>query len=152
MQGICVKLTLSKPKSIQFQLAYLERRGGELVSRRILYIEDNDDNRLLVQRILRAEGFVYEEATNANDGIRMAVENPPDLILMDINMPYFSGLEATQYLRELPELDSTPIVALTANAMRHELEQTIEAGCDGYIIKPIDIDAFVDQIRQYLQY
>lgn len=119
---------------------------------RILYIEDNLDNRILVRRILLAEGFDYEEADNAFDGIEMAVNNPPDLILMDINMPHMSGLAATQQLREMPQLDHTPIVALTANAMRHELEQTLQAGCDGVIIKPIDIDTFVSQIMEYLNF
>jgi two-component system cell cycle response regulator DivK len=118
---------------------------------RILYIEDNFENRLLVRRILMAEGFDFQEADNAGVGIQMAIENPPDLILMDISMPDINGLMATRMIRENPELQNIPVVALTANAMQNDLDTTLEAGCDGYIIKPIDVDRFPDQILHYLR-
>jgi CheY-like chemotaxis protein len=117
----------------------------------ILYIEDNFENRTLVERILKAEGFEYLGAESAEEGIQLALQHRPDIILMDINMPEVSGLAATQRIRALPEIAQTPVVALTANAMRHELEQTLQAGCDGYIIKPIDIDNFPNQILQFLR-
>lgn len=118
---------------------------------RILYIEDDANNRMLVKRILMASGMAVDEADNATTGIAMAVANPPDLILMDISMPDKDGLTATQEIRQLPEIASIPIVALTANVMQVDRERTLNAGCDGYIGKPIDVDTFVDQILQYLR-
>jgi two-component system cell cycle response regulator DivK len=117
---------------------------------RILYIEDNLDNMILVRRILQAEGLDVLEATSAHDGLALAEQHLPDLILMDINMPDMNGLDATRYLRHKPEFDQIPIVALTANIMRDVLEQALEAGCNGYIPKPIDVDDFADQIFYYL--
>jgi two-component system cell cycle response regulator DivK len=118
---------------------------------RILYIEDNLDNRVLVRRVLMAEGFEYDESDNAEEGIRLALHNPPDLILMDMSMPHVSGLAATRRIRETPELRAVPVVALTASAMQAELDQALEAGCDGYIIKPIDVDRFPEQILHYVR-
>jgi two-component system cell cycle response regulator DivK len=118
---------------------------------RILYIEDNLDNLILVRRILRAAGFELLEATNAEDGITLAVQQQPDLILMDINMPKMDGLAATAHMRQLPELKDIPIVALTADVMRGVVEKTQAAGCDGYIAKPIDVDRFPKQIHALLE-
>ncbi|MCA9883494.1 MAG: response regulator [Anaerolineae bacterium] len=117
---------------------------------RVLYIEDDFNNRVLVSRVLLAEGFEVHEAENAIIGIEMARSNPPDLILMDISMPEMDGVTATQHIRQLPNISDVPIVALTANAMQGDKENFLNAGCDGYISKPIDIDTFADQIRQYL--
>lgn len=117
---------------------------------RVLYIEDNQENRMLVRRVLMVEGFEVTEVDNAHDGIRMALDDPPDIILMDISMPGYDGLSATQTLREYPELDHVPIVAVTANVMKGDREETLRAGCDGYIPKPIDVDQFPDQVRAYL--
>lgn len=117
---------------------------------RILYIDDDFANRLLVKRVLMAEGFDIEEADNARDGIAMAAKNPPDLILMDIAMPDMNGLEATNRIRAMPDIAELTIVALTANAMQGDREMILEAGCDGYISKPIDIDTFIDDLSQYL--
>ena len=120
---------------------------------RILYIEDNRDNRLLVRRVLMACDYDYrvEEAENAVQGIEMACLNPPDLILMDVSMPDMDGLTATRHLREQPALANVPIVALTANAMHGDRERTLEAGCSGYIAKPIDVDKLPDEIWKYLR-
>jgi two-component system, cell cycle response regulator DivK len=117
---------------------------------RILYIDDDFSNRLLVKRVLNAEGFEVEEADNALDGIDIATANPPDLILMDIAMPDVNGLEATNRIRRIPHIANITIVALTANAMQGDREMILEAGCDGYISKPIDIDTFIDEISQFL--
>lgn len=118
---------------------------------RILYIEDNFDNRILVQRVLMAEDFDVVGVDNATAGIEMALANPPDLILMDINMPEISGLMATEKLRESSLLDKTPIVALTANIAQDILEATLKAGCDGYITKPVDVDRLPTQIMDYIR-
>lgn len=117
---------------------------------RILYIDDDFANRLLVKRILASEGFDMDEADNAKDGIQMAESNPPDLILMDIAMPDMNGLEATNRIRSIPSISTLTIIALTANAMQGDREMILEAGCDGYISKPIEVDTFVEQITKYL--
>lgn len=117
---------------------------------RVLYIDDDDANRRLVMRLLLVEGFEFEEANNAHDGIEMATANPPDLILMDISMPDMDGLSATNRIREIPSIANIKVVALTANAMQGDREMILDAGCDGYISKPIDIDTFVDEISQYI--
>ncbi|MDQ7024431.1 MAG: response regulator [Anaerolineae bacterium] len=117
---------------------------------RVLYIDDDFANRLLVKRVLVAEGFEVDEADNAADGIQLAIEHQPNLILMDIAMPEMNGLEATNYIRSIPGIAQTRIVAVTANAMQGDREMILEAGCDGYISKPINIDTFVDEISQFL--
>ena len=118
---------------------------------RVLYIEDKSDNRLLVQRILMAEDFDVLEAADADQGIRLAKEEKPDLILMDINMPGRDGYAATNDIRQMPELNHIPIVALTANVMKGDKERSLDAGCDGYIPKPIDVDRFPSEIMMYIR-
>lgn len=118
---------------------------------RVLYIEDNFDNRLLVRRILMSVDIDVTEVDNAVDGIAMAQSSPPDLILMDISMPGLDGLTATSKLRQIATLDRVPIVALTANVREGDREMTLAAGCDGYIGKPIDVDRFPDQVIQYIR-
>jgi two-component system, cell cycle response regulator DivK len=125
------------------------RRPGEMS--RVLYIEDEPNNRLLVRRILLVEGLDVDEADNALDGIQMARNNPPDLILMDISMPGMDGLTAAREMRQIPNIAHIPIVALTANAMEGDKERTLQAGCDGYISKPIDVDSFADEVFSYLR-
>jgi CheY-like chemotaxis protein len=95
--------------------------------------------------------FMVEEADNAKLGIEMALNNPPDLILMDMSMPEMDGLTATRYMRGTDELKDILIVALTANAMDGDKEKTLEAGCDGYIRKPIDVDKLPDEIIYYIR-
>lgn len=116
----------------------------------ILYIDDDAANRLLVNRILTASGFGYSEADNAREGINMAAEQRPDLILMDISMPDMDGLTATREIRSTPGIANTRVIALTANAMPGDREMILAAGCDGYISKPIDIDTFVDDLMGFL--
>ena len=117
----------------------------------ILYIEDNFTNRILIRRVLEAEGYRVLDAETAPEGIALAEANEPDLILMDINLPEMDGLEATARLRAMEHLRHTPIVALTANVMKGDRERTLEAGCSGYIQKPIDVDRLPDQILSFLQ-
>jgi len=117
----------------------------------ILYVEDNPENRLLVRRILMAEDFTVVEAESATIAVDYLKENRPDLILMDINMPEVDGYTLTARLRENSRLDGVPIIALTANVMRGDRERTLEAGCDGYIQKPIDVDLLPQQILRFLK-
>src|SRR5690606_28639803 len=127
------------------------KKSGNNRMPRILYIEDNADNRMLVRRILMASDydFTVEEAANATEGIEKAKAQPPDLILMDVSMTDMAGLTATQILRALPALPNTAIVAMTENVMDGDKERSLDAGCDGYIGKPIDVDKLPDDIRFY---
>ncbi|MGB8214729.1 MAG: response regulator [Anaerolineales bacterium] len=117
----------------------------------ILYIEDNIDNRTLIRRILTAEGYQIKEAGNAGEALDMLKTLHPDLILMDINMPDVDGYTLTSQIRSMSGFESVPIVALTANVMRGDRERSLEAGCDGYIQKPIDIDLLPQQVERYLR-
>jgi len=117
----------------------------------ILYVEDNPENRLLVRRVLMAEGFDVAEAESASKAVEFINTRYPDLILMDINMPEVDGYTLTSRLRENPRLNGVPIIALTANVMKGDRERTLEAGCDGYIQKPIDVDMLPQQILRFLK-
>lgn len=118
---------------------------------KILYIEDNPDNRMLVRRILMVEDYVVLEAQDGATGIEIALQEHPDLILMDMNLPEVDGYELTRRLRDLSELDDVPIIAMTANVMHGDREKSLMAGCDGYIPKPIDVDALPQQIAAFLK-
>jgi two-component system cell cycle response regulator DivK len=117
----------------------------------ILYIEDNADNRMLVRRVLMAEGFNVLDAESAAKAIDIINTRCPDLILMDINLPEVDGYTLTTRLREDPGMNNVPIIAMTANVMRGDKERTLEAGCDGYIQKPIDVDLLPQQILDFLK-
>jgi len=121
------------------------------MSTRILYIEDNPDNRLLVRRVLMAEGYMIEEAEDGVAGLKMVETRPPDLVLIDINLPEIDGYEVTARLKQLPTMRGVPIIAMTANVMKGDREKTLAAGCDGYIQKPIDIDLLPTQIESFLK-
>ena len=116
----------------------------------ILYVEDNSENRLLIRRILEAEGYLVAEAENAAAALKFISSRTPDLILMDINMPDVDGYTLTAQLRTFPDLVEIPIVALTANVMKGDRERTLAVGCDGYIQKPVDVDELPKQIANYL--
>jgi len=120
------------------------------MSKKVLYIEDNIHNRILVKRVLEAEGYQVMEAENGSDGITLATNISYDLIIVDINLPDIDGYEVTKYLRNLPQTAKTPILAMTASVMQTDLEMTLTAGCDGYIRKPIDIDLLPQQIAEYI--
>lgn len=117
----------------------------------ILYIEDNPDNRMLVYRVLRAEGFEIHSVPDGRSGLNFLEEQTPNLILMDINLPEIDGYTLTTLLKSRPELVDVPIIALTANVMKGDREKSFEAGCDGYLQKPINVDLLGNQIRSYLE-
>lgn len=116
----------------------------------ILYIEDNPGNRLLVKRVLEAQGYEVFEAPDGWSGLRSAVELAPDLILLDINLPELDGHDLAGRFRGMSQLDTVPVVALTSNVMKGDRERALAAGCDGYIPKPIDIDRLPAQIESVL--
>jgi two-component system, cell cycle response regulator DivK len=116
----------------------------------ILYVEDNVDNRTLVRRILLSEHYELIEAINAMDALRVLENTKPDLILMDINMPDMDGYTLTAKIKTTPGFERVPILAITANVMRGDKEKTLEAGCDGYIQKPLDIDQLIREVERFL--
>jgi two-component system, cell cycle response regulator DivK len=118
---------------------------------KVLYIEDSPSNRLLIKRVLMAEGYEVLEAEDGKAGMVVARDTLPDLILMDMNLPDVDGYEMTRRIRATPELSSIPVVAVTANVMHGDREKTLEAGCVGYIPKPIDVDALPMQISRFLE-
>jgi two-component system, cell cycle response regulator DivK len=121
--------------------------AGEL----ILIVEDNDKNLKLARDVLQHRGFRTLEAMTAADGIALATEYRPDLVLMDIQLPDADGVSALKRLRAEPSTRSIPVVALTAFAMQTDRERISAAGFDGYLAKPIDIKTFPDQVRRYCE-
>ena len=117
----------------------------------ILYVEDNRENRTLVKRILTADGYGLLEAVDAQQALEVLENTPPDLILMDINMPDMDGYSLTAKIKKIPGFESIPIIAVTANVMRGDREKSLDAGCDGYIEKPIDIDLLSEEIERFLR-
>lgn len=118
---------------------------------KVLYIEDSPSNRLLVKRVLMAEDYEVVEAEDGLAGIETARQEHPDLILMDMNLPDVDGYEMTRRICRDPELSGIPVVAMTANVMQGDREKTLEAGCVGYIPKPIDVDALPAQVARFLE-
>jgi signal transduction histidine kinase/CheY-like chemotaxis protein len=124
------------------------RRDGKKA--KVLYIEDNPENRMLVRAILEAEGYTIVDAEDGLAGIEAAVREEPALILLDVNLPGIDGYEVVSVIKAFPALASTPVIALTAYAMEGDRQRTLVAGCDGYIQKPIDVDAFPGQVEEFL--
>ncbi len=116
----------------------------------ILVIEDNEDNMALVAYLLRAHGYQPRLASTGEEGVRMAIEQPPDLVLLDIRLPGMDGYGVIATLKAVPGLEHTPVVALTASAMAADATRISAAGFDGYIPKPIDPEAFLGQIERFL--
>ncbi len=117
----------------------------------ILIVEDNDKNLKLTRDLLRYHGFDTIEATSAEDGIVLARERKPHLVLMDIQLPGMDGVSALQKLRQETATAAIPVVALTASVMKEDRERFDKAGFDGFITKPIDVKAFPDQVRGYMR-
>ncbi|MBL8051408.1 MAG: response regulator [Anaerolineales bacterium] len=123
---------------------------SELNKGTILYVEDNPDNRNLIRRVLNADGYTMLEASKAEQAVEKLESNKVDLILMDINMPDMDGYTLTARIKAIEKFSKIPIIAVTANVMRGDREKSLEAGCDGYIQKPIDIDTLIQQIERFI--
>ncbi len=115
-------------------------------------MEDNFDNRILIKRVLEVEGYTVIEADSGKAGLDLALSARPDLILVDINLPDIDGYEITRRLRQIDGFSRVPIVALTANALEGDRQKALSAGCDGYISKPVDIDALPMQVESFLNH
>ena len=113
----------------------------------ILLVEDNEKNMKLARDLLQFHGFATIEATNAEDGIALAKDRTPKLVLMDIQLPGMDGVSALEHLRKDPKTSRIPIVAMTASVMKEDRERFDKAGFDGFITKPIDVRAFPQQVR-----
>ena len=116
----------------------------------ILVVEDNERNLKLLRDVLEYAGYDVLAARTAEDGITQAVNEPPDLVLMDLQLPGIDGLEALRQLRQSPRTANVPVVAVTAQAMKQDRERALAAGFDGYVEKPISVRAFPDQVRKFL--
>jgi two-component system cell cycle response regulator DivK len=116
----------------------------------ILIVEDNEKNLKLARDLLQYHGFLIIEATNAEDGVALARQRVPRLILMDIQLPGMDGVTALGQLRADPGTSRIPVVAMTASVMKEDRERFEKAGFDGFIMKPIDVSAFPGQVRDHV--
>jgi two-component system cell cycle response regulator DivK len=121
------------------------------VTRLILIVDDNENNRKLARDVLEFAGFETITATGGVEGVSLAMERKPDLVLMDIRMPDLSGTEALKLLREDSRTAGIPVVALTSSTMRGDEQRFIAEGFDGYLAKPISVREFPDQVRSFLR-
>ena len=120
--------------------------AGEL----ILIVEDNEKNRKLVRDVLRFKGYQTVETETAEEGLRVARESRPALVLMDIQLPGMNGIEALGHLRADPATRDIPVMAVTASAMTHDRRKIMAAGFDGYQSKPINLKEFMESVRRLL--
>ncbi len=115
---------------------------------KFLLIEDNEQNRYLLTFLLERRGHSVLSAADGPAGVVMAREHRPDVVLLDIQLPTMHGYDVAEALRGMPELDTTPIIAVTSYAMPGDREKALASGCDGYIEKPIDPETFVAEVEQ----
>ncbi|PQM64806.1 MAG: two-component system response regulator [Rhodobacteraceae bacterium] len=117
---------------------------------KILYVEDNPDNIYMLTRRLKKKGFEMIIAGDGQEGIDMALEEKPDLILMDLSLPTMDGWTATEKIKKIDEIKDIPIIALSAHAMPEHRDRAINAGCSDYDTKPVDIKRLLGKISQYI--
>lgn len=118
---------------------------------RVILVEDNEMNARLLQHVLGRDGFEVTVFNSAEDAVARTANEKPDIILMDIQLPGMDGLEAARRIKADPATSTIPIIAITAHAMSGDRERIIEAGCEGYIAKPLNTREIPDQIRSYLK-
>lgn len=117
----------------------------------VLIIEDDSLNRKLFRDILKIDNIKSLEAEDAEQGLILARQQQPDLILMDIQLPGMDGLEATRLIKQDQNLKDIPVVALSAHAMENDINNAFKAGCDGYITKPVEVASFNQKVLSFLQ-
>ncbi len=118
---------------------------------RILVVEDNERNMKLLRDVLQAIGYRTLEASTAGQALALAAEHPPALVLMDIRLPDMDGLEALSRLRSDARTASVPVLAVTAQAMKGDRERFLQAGFDGYLSKPVDVDELLEMVGQFCE-
>jgi len=121
-----------------------------MARKRILCVEDNDSNLRLVSRIVEGEKHEFLTAVDGLSALALVQQEPPDLILLDINIPGLNGLELARRLKGDPALAAIPLIATTANVLRGDRERCLEAGCDEYLPKPLDVRELQMMLRSYL--
>jgi CheY-like chemotaxis protein len=117
---------------------------------KILLVEDNEMNRDMLARRLERKGYEVVIAIDGQEAVRMAQSLTPDLILMDIRLPVMDGWEAMRRIKIIPKMQSIPIIALTAHAMAGDMEKCLDAGCDDYDTKPIDLPRLLEKMQALL--
>ena len=117
---------------------------------KLLYVEDNEMNRDMLSRRLQRRGFAVLIAVDGEQGLSMAASEKPDLILMDMSLPVVDGWEATRRLKEAPDTQAIPIIGLTAHAMSTDRDKCLEAGCDDYDTKPVELERLLEKIERLL--
>ena len=120
------------------------------MSKRILVIEDQEDNRQIVRDLMTASGYELIEATTGEEGLEAAARERPDLILMDIQLPGIDGYEVTRRIKANPQLQKIPIIAVTSYALSGDDKKAFAAGCDGYVTKPYSPRLLLAKIKEYL--
>jgi len=118
--------------------------------KRILVIEDNADNLYMITFLLEKNGYMVIVAEDGVEGVKLSVSEKPDLILMDIQIPLLDGYEATKQIKDNEEINNIPIIAITSYAMVGDKEKAMNAGCDGYIEKPINPETFIAELERFL--
>ena len=118
---------------------------------KILYVEDNPDNVYMLSRRLKKKGFELIIAGDGQEGIDRAIEESPDLILMDLSLPTMDGWTATAEIKKIEGVKDIPIIALSAHAMPEHRDRAIKAGCSDYDTKPVDIKRLLSKIGQYIE-
>jgi CheY-like chemotaxis protein len=116
----------------------------------VLLVEDTEDNRFMMRRLLEMSGYRVVEAMNGEEAVRLARAESPQLILMDLSLPVIDGLAATRLIRKVPDLESTPIIAVSAHDSSDFQAEAVEAGCNSYVTKPIDFNELEQLIRELL--
>jgi CheY-like chemotaxis protein len=117
----------------------------------VLLVEDTEDNRFMMRRLLEMTGYRVVEALNGEEAVKLARKESPNLILMDLSLPVIDGLAATRLIRKLPDLESTPIIAVSAHDTSDFQSEAIEAGCNTYVSKPIDFGELEQLIAKLLK-
>ena len=123
-----------------------------MANEKILLVEDNEVNRRLAGFLLRSQGYQVAEATSALQALEVIKNDPPAVIVMDVQLPGMDGLSATRIIKGDPATRSIPVIAVTSYAMKGDREKALEAGCSGYVTKPIDKTQFLEAIAAQLNY
>ncbi len=121
------------------------------MAKKILIVEDNELNMKLFNDLLQAHGYDTLQTKDGREALKLAQDNRPDLILMDIQLPEISGLDITKMIKADDDLKATPVIAVTAFAMKGDEEKIREGGCDGYIAKPISVPNFLETVAKFLE-
>ncbi len=125
-------------------------KGPNYMAKTVLIVEDNELNMKLFHDLLEAHGYNTLQTRTGIEALKLARENHPDLILMDIQLPEVSGLEVTKWIKEDETISSIPVIAVTAFAMKGDEERIRQGGCEAYISKPISVAKFLETVRAYL--